>query len=373
MTSNSARLHPLPGQPASVPWPTREWPVRDPRNDPAVAHHRLAELLARPFGDDSPPELGLTHAVLVAHRGAIVGEAYGPGFLSDFEVLEGKVQEPVTADTSLISWSMAKSMLQAAIGVAVREGRLDIRTPPPVPEWAAPEDPRHAITWENLLHMTSGLAWIEDYVDGTGSDVIEMLFGKGSDDMAAFAASFPSAAEPDTRFVYSSGTSNILARALQAVLGIEGDEAAMREFLAAELFGPLGMTSADPRFDPAGTFTASSYVYATTHDFARFGLLYLRGGTWDGRTIVTPEWVDHARTPIACDTLSYCGYGAHWWTHPDDLGTFGCHGYEGQRITLVPARDLVVVRLGKTTSPDDELEEAPVDHYVDELIACFDA
>jgi CubicO group peptidase (beta-lactamase class C family) len=177
VTSNSARLHPLPGQPASVPWPTREWPVRDPRNDPAVAHHRLAELLARPFGDDSPPELGLTHAVLVAHRGAIVGEAYGPGFLSDFEVLEGKVQEPVTADTSLISWSMAKSMLQAAIGVAVREGRLDIRTPPPVPEWAAPEDPRQVITWENLLHMTSGLAWIEDYVDGTGSDVIEMLFG----------------------------------------------------------------------------------------------------------------------------------------------------------------------------------------------------
>ena len=130
MTSNSARLHPLPGQPAERAVAHQGLARRaTPGNDPRVAHHRLAELLARPFGDDAPPELGHTHAVLVVHRGAIVGEAYGPGFLSDFEVLEGKVQEPVTAGPSLISWSMAKSLLQAAVGVAVRDGRLDLATP----------------------------------------------------------------------------------------------------------------------------------------------------------------------------------------------------------------------------------------------------
>jgi CubicO group peptidase (beta-lactamase class C family) len=373
VTGNPTSLQSLPRQPAGVPWPTHEWPRRDPEGDPSVAHHRLSEALSAPFGDDAPPELGLTLAVLVVHRGAIVAEAYGPGYVSEFERLDGKEAQPVDADTPLISWSMAKSMLHAAIGIAAREGRIDVDTPPPVPEWSGPDDPRRTITWAHLLHMASGLAWIEDYVDGEGSDVIEMLFGAGATDMAGFAASFPPAAQPDTRFVYSSGTSNILARALQTVLGLEGDADGMRSFLATELFEPLGMTSADPRFDPAGTFTASSYVYATARDFARFGLLYLRGGIWDGRTIVTPEWVDDARTPIPLDTLSYCGYGSHWWTHPDGLGTFGCHGYEGQRITCVPARDLVVVRLGKTTAPDDDLAEAPVDRYVDEIIACFGA
>lgn len=367
----SESLPDLPPQPADVPWPTAAWPECDPADAPQVRAHHLAKLMARPFGPHAPEELGLTHALLVVHRGAIVAEAYGEGFHSELHELAGIEREPVGPDTPLLSWSMAKSILQVVMGIVARTGQLDLTTTPRVPEWTEQDDRRRLITWEHLLRMCSGLRWLEAYVPGEGSDVIEMLFGSGQHDVAAFAADFPVAERPGTRFVYSSGTTNILARALQAELGLLGDAPGMEAFLRRELFDRIGMTSADPRFDDAGTFLASSYVYATARDFARLGLLYLRGGTWDGEEIVRRDWVDQARTPGALPTGEWAGYGAHWWTHPDGLGTFAAHGFEGQRVTIVPTRDLIVVRLGKTPSRDDGAQ-SPVDAYVDELIACFD-
>ena len=228
-----------------------------------------------------------------------------------------------------------------------------------MPEWIDQDDPRHGITWHHLLHMASGLSWIEEYTTDRGSDVINMLFGDGKSDVAAFAAAFPLSSRPGTQFLYSSGTSNILARALQKHLGLAGDEAGMRAWLSAELFDPIGMTSADPQFDESGTWVASSYVDATARDFARFGLLALRGGTWDGRTIVERSWVDTARTPIKLPTNHADRYGSHWWVHDDGLGTFSAHGYEGQRVTCVPARDLVLVRLGKTPPTPQDRDPRP--------------
>ena len=109
------------------------------------------------------------------------------------------------------------------------------------------------------------------------------------------------------------------------------------------------MTTADPRFDDAGTWIASSYVCATARDMARFGLLYLRDGMWDGIRMLPEGWVDHARRARSVDPDDGRCYGAHWWVTGDDLGTFWANGYEGQSITVCPALDLVVVRLGKST------------------------
>ena len=122
----------------------------------------------------------------------------------------------------------------------------------------------------------------------------------------------------------------------------------MLRFMSDELFDPLGMRSATPKFDRSGTFIGSSYLLATPQDFARFGLLYLRGGTWDGREIVSRDWVDYARTPTHLDEES--GYGAHWWLHPEKPDWFYCSGYDGQRILVVPKKDVVAVRLGRTGS-----------------------
>jgi CubicO group peptidase (beta-lactamase class C family) len=321
-------------QPHDVAWPSEDWPEGEL---PAAVD--LGPLLDEAFDDASP--LATTHAVVVVHHGRIVVERYH-GALEHFD----RPPTPVTADTPLLSWSMAKSVLHAVVGLLVGAGRLDLDAPAPVPEWADPADPRHAITLRQLLAMRDGLDFVEDYVDDRVSDTIQMLFGDRQSDMANFAADRPLAAPPGTRFNYSSGTSNIISGAVARTVGPGEDYA---RFLHDRLFSPLSMRSADPEFDEAGTWLASSYLRATARDWARFGLFYLRDGVWDGARLLPAGWVDDARTMVSNDEDGE-PYGAHWWGLPGDnpLGTFRASGYEGQSISICPALDLVVVRLGKT-------------------------
>ena len=313
-------LIPLPPQPAGVPFPARAW-------ERAPAPTALDALLAEMFTDPQPATMARTDAVLVVHRGRIVAERYRDG---------------VTAETTLPSWSMAKSLLHAAVGVLARDGRLDIAAPAPVPEWRGDGDPRGAITLNDLLQMVPGLRWAEDYVRDDVSDVIKMLFRPGTDDTGAFAAAYPMVALPGTVSNYSSGTSNIVAR---IVRGVVGRDEAYLAFLRREIFDPIGMTTATPKFDRSGTWIGSSYCFATAQDFARFGLLYMRDGVWDGERILPEGWVDYARTP---SPQSNGIYGAHFWVIPGSLGLFSCSGAFGQCILSSPMRDLVVVRLGLT-------------------------
>ena len=324
----------LPAQPAGVDWPTEEWPTGE-----VSRGVDLDPLLDEVFDDGGP--LARSFAVLVVHGGRLVAERY-QGALEHFD----RPPTPVTAETTLLSWSMAKSMLHAVVGMLVADGQLALDAPAAVPEWADPGDPRHAITLRQLLAMRDGLDFAEDYVDGELSDTIEMLFGAGQADMAHFAADRPLVAPPGTRFNYSSGTSNIISGIVARAVG-PGESYA--RFLHGRLFGPLGMTSADPEFDEAGTWVASSSMYATARDYARFGLLYLRDGVWDGIRLLPAGWVDYGRTWVSEDPDDASPYGAHWWgVAGDTLGTFRASGYEGQSITLCPALDLMVVRLGKT-------------------------
>ena len=345
-------LVPLPPQPEGVPWPTDEWPRAEPLDAVAGALQALLDEITT-----DTARYGTTFAVAVVHRGRLVAERYG-GELEHWD----RPHEPVTPDTRLLSWSMAKSMLHAVVGMLVGEGRLSLDEPAPVPEWAgtgdpndpggtdAPDavDPRRAITLDHLLAMRDGLAFSEVYDDAGTSDVIEMLFGAGHADMAHFAADRPLAHPPGTVFNYSSGTSNIVSGVVARTVG-PGEP--YRRLLQDRLFGPLGMRSADPRFDDAGTFAGSSYVYATARDFLRFGLLYLRDGVWEGERLLPGGWVDHGRRIRSYDEPEDRWYGAHWWSVGDDLGTFWASGYDGQSLMLCPPLDLMVVRLGR--SPED--------------------
>jgi CubicO group peptidase (beta-lactamase class C family) len=277
--------------------------------------------------------MGETHAVVVVQGGRLVAERYAEGS---------------GPETTRPSWSMAKSITQALVGLAYAEGKIDPFAPARVAEWAGAGDPRAAITLDQLLRMSSGLAFVEDYEPDHPSDVIEMLFGRGKDDVAAFAASFPLAHAPGSFFAYSSGTTNIVCRCLAEAVDLSGEafHAAMRR----GLFDPLGMASAAPRFDAAGTFIGSSYCFATPRDFARFGLLYLRGGVWEDRALLPSAWIDYARTP----TFQQPGgdvdgaYGAQWWLGLAGPGSFSAHGYDGQVILACPDRDLLIVRSGAT-------------------------
>ncbi len=332
-------LHRLPVQPDGVPWPAREWPV-----GPLPEGVDLSEAMEEAFDPEGP--LHQTYAVAIVHRGRLVFERYD-GLLPQWD----KPGKPVGRDTPLLSWSMAKSMLHAVVGMLVEEGRLSLDEPAPVPGWEDPGDPRGAITLQQLLEMRDGLHFVEEYEDAETSDVIQMLFGRGRADMAAFAADRPLDATPGTRFNYSSGTSNIVSGIVARTLG---PGRPYEEFLADRLFGPIGMTSATATFDEAGTWVAASYAYATAVDYARFGLLYLRDGIWDGRRLLPEGWVDHGRRPRSVDPDDGDYYGSHWWTRHARHGTFWASGHEGQYIDICPRLDLVLVRMGRTGSASSE-------------------
>ena len=291
---------------------------------------------------------GETHAIVAWRGGKAIFSAFGRNY-------ETQCGPGVTH----ISWSMAKSITHALVGFMVRDGLVDVDAPAGVAEWA--DDERSAITLRHLLEMRSGLSWLEDYVDGEKSHVIDMLFGLGKSDHAGYAVARPLEHLPGTHWVYSSGTTNIICRILGDVLG--GADASercsrMNDFIRRRLFEPLGMTSATAKFDDVGNFVGSSYVYATAADFARFGGLYAN----DSRNLLPNGWVESAQTTVAVDAETGNGYGHHWWIWPQLPGSLVATGYEGQYTIVLPERDLVVVRLGKTPS---ELRTNVVDHLIE--------
>ncbi len=335
-------LPPLPVQPAGTPWPTSDWPTGALPD--SVDRARLEAHLARGMSDFDE-----THAVVIVQGGRLLVERYGPEH---------------GPDATCMSWSKAKSLTHALVGVIVGDGLLDIHDPAPVAEWRTPADPRGAITTDQLLRMSSGLEFAEVYEPDKPSDTIEMMWGSGKASVAHYAADKPLAHPPGSHFSYSSGTTNIICRILADMTGLRGE--AFAGFMRERLFGPLGMKTPVPKFDPAGTFIGSSFCFASGRDFARFGLLYLRDGTWDGRRILPEGWVDYARTPTYQQPGVTDGrYGAHWWLDLGGPGSFSANGHEGQFTVLVPDLDLIVVRHGRTSTEKKDLLKAWVGDLVD--------
>ncbi len=335
-------LAPLPAQPADVPWPTQAWPTGE--LPASMQRERFEALLAQAFEGDS---VGETHALAIVQGGKLIFERYGEGY---------------GPDATYPSWSKAKSITQALVGLLALDGKLDVHAPAQVPEWTAAGDPRAAITLDQLLRMSSGLKFIEDYVPGSVSDVIEMLFQSGKGDVAHYAASLPLEHAPGAFWSYASGTSNIVAR-------IAGEAAGdLKAFMHERLFGPLGMTTPQPKFDAAGTFIGSSFCYASARDFARFGLLYLRDGVWEGRRLLPQGWVDYARTPTyQQEGANDLKYGAHWWLGIAGETSFSANGYDGQFTVLEPELDLILVRHGATPLDKKDALKA----WVGQAVDCF--
>jgi CubicO group peptidase (beta-lactamase class C family) len=317
---------------------------------------RIDEIFSR------PDQLGVSLAMVVMVDGDVVVERYGVQPATVFGP-----ETAVTADTTLISWSTAKSMVHAAVGILVGDGLLDPAAPAPVPEWEG--TPKAAITLLDLLEMRPGLRFVEDYVDGDVSHCLTMLFGDGNTDMAGYAAGLPLDHRPGTVWNYSSGTTNIICRIVGELLG--GRQATER-FLHERLFGPVGMSSAIPKFDDAGTWVGSSYVYATAGDFARFGELYRNDGvTATGVRLLPQGWADHGRTFVAHDPEGAgrhgFDYGRHWWMWPELPGSIAAHGYEGQYVVVVPDRALTLVHLGKTPREAQPELVAQLGRLIDEV------
>jgi CubicO group peptidase (beta-lactamase class C family) len=318
------------------PWPAGD--AIDHRPDPAdLDRAALDGIVEAAFVDPDPAAPRRTRALLVAYDGQLIAERYAEG---------------IHAATPLPGWSMAKSVTNAMVGILVGRGELELDAPAPVPEWRENgDDPRAAITLDQLLRMSSGLAFEERYGPfGGGSD---MLFVDQS--CAALAIAQPLIAAPGTQYAYSSGTANIVARIVRD--RFPDGESQLRFFRDA-LIDPLGIHSATFELDPTGIFVGSSFALLSARDWARLGQLYLDDGVWQGQRILPEGWVEYTRTPAPAAPRGE--YGALFQTNaggddrrlpavPSDA--FEMVGFEGQSVLIVPSRRAVIVRLGLTRGP----------------------
>jgi CubicO group peptidase (beta-lactamase class C family) len=245
---------------------------------------------------------------------------------------------------------MAKSFTNALVGLMVGDGRMNVDEKADIPAWR--NDARTRITLNHLMQMESGLNWNEDY--GNLSDVTLMLYN--SSDFASFASGRPSEFTPGSHWYYSSGSTNIVNYLIRKRFS---NDAAYYSFAHTRLFNKTGMPGAVFETDPSGTQAGSSYIYATARDYARFGLLYLGDGVFNGERVLPKGWVAYTTTPAQA---SNNGYGSFFWLNrgkyypaaPADM--FSCNGHDGQRIFIIPSRELVVVVLGYSPKPGNPMD-----------------
>jgi hypothetical protein len=268
---------------------------------------------------------GNAFAFIVLHNGVPVAEAYKQQF---------------TQKTRFLSWSMAKSFVNAMVGILVKEGKMDIRKSVGIDEWK--DDSHVNISIKDLMQMQSGLKWNEDY--GNRSDVTLMLHKER--DMGHFALNRPTEYTAGSHWYYSSGSTNIVSYLIRKQFG---NDSAYYSFAKSRLFNKTGMPDAVFEVDASGTIVGSSYLYATARDYARFGLLYQNDGVFNGERILPEGWVKFTTTP-ASDSKD--GYGAFFWLNsgyklpsaPGDM--YSCDGHDGQHIYILPHHALIVVVLG---------------------------
>lgn len=307
--------------------------------DRAALDAAVVEAFAEPTAGETTR---LTNAVIVAHRGHLLTERYRPGF------------DP---DNRLHGWSMSKSITTLLAARLIEQGKLSFDTPAHIEALQGAGDARKTITLDHLMRMTPGLEFDERYQPG--DDSTAMLYEHA--DQVAYAATRALQAKPGTRWLYSTGTTNMLARVVQNHSGKTLQ--ATHEFMHRELFHPIAVTTAVVEPDESGTFVGGAHVHMTPRDWVRFGQLMADDGVWNGRRLLPEGFVKYATTPTP---TSGDEYGAGFWLNSPGAqsaerrvfptlpgNVFMLRGYDGQYIAIAPDHRLVVGRFGATAQGDD--------------------
>jgi CubicO group peptidase (beta-lactamase class C family) len=344
MTVEQLRQQPVgepfvrPEESDELPWPQGNAAVLAPEAE-GIDTDALDAALDFAFDEPYTDKKRGTRGLVVVFDGQLIAERYAEGYHKDM---------PIT------SWSMTKTITASLAGLLSGDGKLDISKPAAVPEWTGEGDERLAITLDQLLRMSSGLKFQEEYTS-TPSDVVRMLYE--APDAAALAASMPLEAKPDSKWSYSSGTTNIISRIVRNAVG--GDQENYYRFVRQRLLDPLGMTRTTMEADASGTLVGSSFMYCTPRDWARFGQFLMQDGVWNDKRLLPEGWVDYMITPTPAAPQGQ--YGAQIWLNagasdnPEDR-TFTAgptdliflSGFDGQGVFIIPSRKLVMVRMGLT-------------------------
>ena len=321
-----------PGDPAQIPWPDGDL-IENTGLPANVDEEKLLEASNWAFDRESPEQVTLS--LVVVYNGQIIHERYAPGF-------------DVTTRTR--TWSTAKSIASTLIGMLVDEGRLALDEPLGFdwyPNARSPEtDPRNEITLRHVLNMSSGLETVDnrglEYATGSG-----MSYWAGSSSVVG-ARSRALIREPGTYWDYENYDTLLGVYAMKLALG---GEKAYAEFPRKALLDKIGMRNTLVSTDRFGDFVMSSQIYTNARDLARFGLLYLGNGIWNGERLLSEEWIDFVRTPAPATKSIGSIYGGQWWLVPegrDDVpkDAYSTSGNRGQFSVIVPSHDMVIVRRG---------------------------
>ena len=265
-----------------------------------------------------------TAGLVIVQDGKIRMEKYGLGF---------------TGNGKWTSFSVAKSFTSTLVGAAIKDGYIKsiedkVSTYIPDLKGSAYDD----VTIRQLLTMTSGVKWNEDYADPK-SDVALFNQHKAKDGMdvtVSYMRTLPREAPAGTKWVYKTGETNLIG-----VLVSSATKKNLSEYLSEKVWVPFGMEQDGSwLLGSTGHEISGCCIQASTRDYARFGLFIMGGAKVNGVSIVPDDWIAPATSKQADIGAPGKGYGYQWWTYGD--GSFAAQGIFGQGIFIDPARRLVV-------------------------------
>lgn len=282
-----------------------------------------------------------TRAVVVIYKDQIIAEKYADG---------------LDKNSKILGWSMTKSITSTIFGILQYQKKLSVSNKAPIKSWQ--KDARKNITIHNLLQMNSGLEWDEDY--DKISDVTKMLFLEK--DMTKAQEIKPLSGNINASWNYSSGTSNLLSGIIRNQFETHQE---YLDFWYTNLIDKIGMNSMVLETDLTGNYVGSSYAWATARDWAKFGLLYLHKGNWNGEQLFDANWAEYVATPTPTSDGTY---GAQFWLNAKPTfqdvpkNMFYADGYQGQRVYILPDQELVVVRVGLANMDENTFLKAIIEN-----------
>lgn len=296
-----------------------------------------------------------TAGLVIVQDGQVRLERYGLGF---------------SAKGRWTSFSVGKSITSTLIGIAMKDGHirsLDAPLIDYIPELKG--SAYDGVTVAQLLSMTTGVAWNEDYED-PNSDIAKFYATKPDADLEAavsYMRKARRAVPPGTRWHYNSGETKLVGVLLRRATKVPA-----ASYLSEKIWKPFGMeANASWMLDTTGKEMTDCCVQAATRDFARFGLFLLNGARIDGERIVSDEWYAKAITKQADIGVPDLGYGYQWWTGTD--GSYQAMGIFGQGIFIDPKRKLVIAINSSWPRADAPENNAARDRFFRRIQALLDA